>query len=157
LTEALPFVNNPPIEVNSSTPISPHNAALYEAGKTLLVQSVEVGREFCKFMIGICTGAIPIHLSLVGLIADDAYKPSARAGALLLCPAFVFLLAAVAFAVGYFPVRSKFSLDLPKEIENARTATMNRRYKFSRLGFIGFCFGVVVSIAAICTLLIRTR
>src|SRR5690242_18221621 len=55
------------IQVGPAEPVSPHNQALYEAGKQMLVESISVGREFCKFMVGVSTGAIPLYLALLQL------------------------------------------------------------------------------------------
>ena len=44
--------------------ITPHNEAVYEAGKELLKNSPDTGRDFCKFMTTISIGAIPIYLSI---------------------------------------------------------------------------------------------
>jgi len=50
------------IEVTDVAALTPHNEGLYEAGKALMVSSIDVGRDFCKSMIGIAAGAIPITL-----------------------------------------------------------------------------------------------
>jgi hypothetical protein len=86
------------IEVRTA-PESPHNAALYEAGKQLLVDSVEVGRDFCKFMVGVSTGAIPTYLALVGLATGKTFRPSFTEGLILLTPAVLFLAGAGIFAL----------------------------------------------------------
>ena len=53
------------IEVSNVVQTTPHNDAIYEAGKTLLIDSITTGREFCKFMITMSTSAIPIYLGLL--------------------------------------------------------------------------------------------
>jgi hypothetical protein len=133
------------IEVRTSVE-TPHNAALYEAGKHLIVQSLEVGREFCKFMIGVCTGAIPVYLALVGLAAGRAYRPGFAEGVVLLVPPVLFLAAAGIFAWGYFPVPSRFSADLPHEIEAARAENMDRRYRAAKFGFGLFAVATCVAL-----------
>ena len=55
------------IQVVKTRPISPADQALYDAGKQMLADSVSVGREFCKFMVGVSTGAIPLYLALLAL------------------------------------------------------------------------------------------
>jgi hypothetical protein len=136
-------------EIHVTTrPESPHTAALYDAGKQLLVESVEVGREFCKFMVGVSSGAIPTYLALVGLATGKSYRPTVAEGALLLLPALMFLAAATIFAFGYFPVQTQMSLDRPAEIEAAREANMRRRRTAARAGFAVFMLGVVLGLAA---------
>jgi hypothetical protein len=135
------------IEVVAVEPESPHNAALYEAGKTLLIESVQVGREFCKFMVGIATGAIPTYLALVGLAVGKDYSPSNAEGILLLVAPTLFLAAAGVFAFGCFPVSGTLSLDIPSEIESARTAATDRRRKCALIGFTLFGVGVACAVA----------
>lgn len=56
------------IEIESAEPLSPHNEALYEAGKEMLKSSMTTGRDFCQFMITVSSGAIPTFLVNIGLI-----------------------------------------------------------------------------------------
>ena len=138
---------NEEIEVVSVEPESPHNAALYEAGKTLLVETVQVGREFCKFMVGISTGAIPTYLALVGLAVGKSYNPTDLEGVLLLVAPALFLVAAGIFVLGCLPVSGTISLDIPAEIEQARTDATNRRRTCGLIGFIVFALGVACAVA----------
>jgi hypothetical protein len=135
------------IEVLAVGPESPHNTALVEAGKTLLVETVEVGREFCKFMVGISTGAIPTYLALVGVAVGKNYSPTVLEGILLLVAPTLFLAAAGVFAFGCFPVSATMSLDLPAEIEAAREAATKRRDTCALIGFIVFGIGVACAVA----------
>jgi len=124
--------------------VSPHNKALYEAGKTLLVQSVEVGREFCKFMTTTALGAIPVYIALLKLVLPKDYSLQSYDEIVFLSPPLLFLLAAIVFVLGYFPQRGSLSLDLPAEIDRERSTSINRRYRFSIAGFTIFCIGVVI-------------
>jgi hypothetical protein len=138
---------NEEIQVVSVGPETPHNKALYEAGKTLLVETVSVGREFCKFMVGVSTGAIPTYLALVGLAAGKDYDPTVLEGILLLVAPTLFLVAAGIFAIGCLPVRADVSLDIPANIEKARADATNRRQTCGVIGFIVFGVGVACAVA----------
>ena len=107
--------------------ISPHNKALYEAGKKLLVDSLDVGREFCKFMTTTTLGAIPTYLALLKLVLPKDYPLQSRDEIVFLVPPLIFLASAVLFVVGYFPQKGALSLDLPAEIERERSTTIRRR------------------------------
>lgn len=137
------------IQVSDARPRSPHNEGLYEAGKALLVQSVEVGREFCKTMITVATGAIPIYIALVGLIVGKDFRPDFGQGLILVLAPAALLLSATAFAIGYFPKKSAFSLDLPAEIDTARTNTVQKRMLWSYVGFGLMVLGIVLATGAI--------
>jgi hypothetical protein len=128
---------------------SPHHEGLYEAGKALLVESIEVGRDFSKSMITIATGSIPVYVALVGLAVGKDFRPSLGEGIVLVLGPAAFLLAAASFAIGYFPKKTAFSLDIPSEIETARTATLNKRKLWSTIGFGLLLLGIALAIAGL--------
>jgi hypothetical protein len=141
------------IQVGPSRPVSPHNQALYEAGKQLLTDSITVGREFCKFMVGISTGAIPLYLALLTLALPKDYRPAWWKGIAAIVPASLFLLAAVTFALGVFPRTGTFSLDYPEQIDTARSNAISWRRNVAIVGFSLFALAatmsIVVTIAAL--------
>jgi hypothetical protein len=137
------------IRVSEVRARSPHNEGLYEAGKALLVESIEVGRDFCKSMITIATGWIPVYVALVGLAVGKDFRPSLGEGSILALGPTALLLSAGAFAIGYFPKKTVFSLDVPDEIETARTATLNRRKLWSMIGFGLLLLGIALAIAGL--------
>ena len=105
------------VTVTAVQAVTPHNAALYEAGKKLLVDSVETGREFCRFMITTNMAAIPVYLGLLQLMLPATYRPALSVGVVLLLPALIFMCGAGLSVAGYLPRVSSFSLDLPQEID----------------------------------------
>jgi uncharacterized membrane protein YhhN len=123
--------------------LSPHNKALYEAGKSLLVESVSVGREFCKFMTTTALSAIPLYLGLLKLVLPKDYVLQSRDEGLFLLPPVAFLVSSVVFILGYFPQRGHLSLDLPSEIERERSKTIVRRQRYAAIAFIAFALGVL--------------
>ena len=128
---------------------SPHNEGLYEAGKALLVESIDVGRDFCKSMITISTGSIPVYVALIGLAVGKDFRPSFGQAIVLVLGPVAFLLSAAAFAIGYFPKKTAFSLDLPDEIEAARTATLRKRTLWSTIGFALLLLGIALALAGL--------
>jgi hypothetical protein len=125
---------------------TPTNKAIYEAGKSMLIESISVGREFCKFMIGTSMGAIPIYLALLKFILPEKYVPSLQVGLLALIPPVLFLSAGVVFLIGYFPQIGTASLDIPKEIEDERKTSVQRRYRLSIGGFTVFSIAVLTAL-----------
>lgn len=129
--------------------VSPHNKALYEAGKTLLVDSVSTGREFCKNMIGVCTGAIPLYLGILAFILPKEYALGMTRSILISVPAIMFLLACVVFTFGYLPVTGRFSLDLVGEIEREINKSIRHRSALIKIGFTVFVVGTLTAILVI--------
>lgn len=140
---------NDHIRVSDIEARSPHNEGLYEAGKTLLVDSVEVGRDFCKSMMSVATGAIPVYIALVGLVVGEKFRPNLSQGIVLTLAPGAFLLALIAFAIGYFPTGLTFSLDIPDQIERARSATIRKRLHWSFIGLGLLVLGILLSIIGI--------
>jgi hypothetical protein len=138
------------ITVSDTQAITPHNQALYDAGKEMLVDSISVGRDFCKFMVGVATGAVPLYLGLLALGIPKDYRPAWWwEGVALVAPGLVFLAAAAVFALGFFPRTGAFSLDLPDQIDQARQAAISTRPRFSTWGFVLFGVGAIATIAVV--------
>lgn len=129
--------------------VTPHNRALYEAGKTLLIESISTGKEFCKFMISVSTGAIPIYLGLLKFVLPESFTFSIWQITLATVPTILFLIASVVFAVGYFPRSGRLSLDIVDEIERERTRMIRIRTILGWAGFSIFLIGVLIAIASV--------
>jgi hypothetical protein len=119
---------------------------VYEAGKQMLVDSVSIGRDFCKFMVGVSTGAIPLYLALLQLAVPKDYRPGWGEGALEVAPGALFLAAAATFAVGMLPRRSDVSLDNVEATEALRVEVMTQRARFTYVGFALFGVAALASI-----------
>jgi hypothetical protein len=122
--------------------VSPHNKALYDAGKKMLVDSLDVGRDFCKFMTTTSLGAIPTYIALLKLVLPKDYSLQQSSELLLLAPAFAFLLSSVLFVIGLYPGKGSVCLDYPSEIEQARNRLIARRRMLSVSGFSAFALAV---------------
>lgn len=140
---------NQGVEIVGVSAVTPHNRALYEAGKNLLVESITTSRDFCKFMISMSTGAIPIYLALIKFVLPEKYTLTFNQSALVVIPAFLFLIASIVFTFGYFPQSGNFSLDIIEEIEWERKKTLEMRAKVTRIGFSLFLIGTIISIGNI--------
>ena len=83
--------------------LTQHDDVLIEAGKTMLLNSIDIGRDFCKSMIGTAFGAIPIYLSLLKWFLPEQYEFSRAENLLVMMPVFAFLGAAMSFMFGFMP------------------------------------------------------
>jgi hypothetical protein len=129
------------IRVKRVAAITPHHDAIYEVGKKMLADSVDVGREFSKFMVSLALSAIPIYVGLVGLLGIKHV-----ASPLFFLPPGAFLLAAVLFVFAYFPRQGKYSLDIIEEIEGARDRALNSRNSLLYLAMVSFVGGIVLAL-----------
>lgn len=136
-------------EIENVEAISPHNKAMYEAGKSLLIDSIATAREFCSAMIGISTGAIPIYLGILSYLLPEDYALGVAPGILLAAPAIGFLAAAVVFIFGYLPIIGSFSLDIIEQIEAERKRMIRHRRAYIIGGVTTFTVSTVMAIVAI--------
>jgi hypothetical protein len=139
----------PDIEVVEVGEVSPHSEAVYEAGKKMLVDSIDTGREFCQSMIKTSIGAIPIYLGILAFTLPKDYSLGEGVGTAVVLPAIAFLLASTIFTIGYLPVTTYFSLDLVEEIEHERNKVIRRRSRLIKVGFTIFLFATLMAIVVI--------
>lgn len=137
---------HPSTKVDGVQALGAHEKALYDAGKELLTESIRVGREFCKFMVGVSTSSIPVYLGLLKLLLPEKYRPTGWEAGLALLPAVLFLVSAILFVVGYFPQRGELSLELLDEIERERSAAIGHQRRWAMGGFSVYCIAVVIGI-----------
>jgi hypothetical protein len=136
--------------------VSPHNKAVYEAGKKLLIDSIDIGRDFCKSMITISTGSIPIYIAMLKLAGVESFGNSSFTFLIrfiYISPCIFFLTASIIFVVGYFPNTGKFSLDIIQEIESARRNMIKRRMRFIIIGVATFSIAVFIAFVSLVIIL----
>lgn len=121
---------------------SPHAKAIAEAGRLMLLDAVVVGREFCKFMIGVVSGAVPIYLGLLEWVRPTS-KGLGRTDQLIAAvPVLLFLASSTVFMLAYLPMRGTFSLDVIEDVEMQRAEAINKRHYGAVVGFTFFLAGV---------------
>ena len=140
---------NNKIKLESVEPLSPHNEALYEAGKDVLKSSISTARDFCKFMITMSTGAIPTYLALLEFVLPEEIVLPVDRLVLSVIPPFIFLISAVIFTLGYLPATHHFSLDIVEEIRTMYQGMIVRRKKFIKYGIVVFLVGSISAIVSI--------
>lgn len=131
------------ITVSNVQGVTPHNKALYEAGKCMLVESVNIGREFCKFMSATAVGSIPVYIALLNLILPEDHVIKSMDEIKFFFPVFLFLVSGFVFVIGYFPQKGTLSLDLVGDIERDRRTTIIRRQRIAYAGFSIYCITVL--------------
>ena len=137
------------LKISNIKIVSPHNKAIYELGKSMLLDSINTGREFCKFMISISIGAIPVYLGILTFLLPKDYNLGLEMSLIILLPPIFFLLSVIVFTISYFPIISNFSLDIIEEIEKVREVTIKRRIKRIKIGFSIFLIASLLSIVVI--------
>ncbi len=129
--------------------LTPHERALYEAGKSLLLDSVATAREFCKSMIATSTAAIPVYLGILTFLLPKDPALGTVGGWTIALPAVGYLAAAILFTLGYLPSAHRFSLDVIAEIQQALEQNLARRTRFIWAGLAVFVLSTLYAIFAI--------
>lgn len=120
--------------------------ALLEAGRKLLLSSVDDSRNYCQQMIAVATGAIPVYLAVLKLWFPDDQVALARVNILFSVPVFLFLLATLFFSLGYLPRQYEINVGNLDSIEDVRTKLMRYRAVYGFIGFALFCLGTVIGV-----------
>lgn len=139
----------PPVRVIQSAALSPHSKALYEVGKSLLSDSLESGRDFCKTMIGTSTGAIPLYLGILTFLLPDKFILGFGAGLTVAAPSIGFLIASALFTIGYLPASGNISLDIVEDIERALEKIISYRKRYIYSGMAVFIASTFLAILVI--------
>jgi len=126
------------------SPITPKDAALYEAGRLMFVNANDVGREFCKYMTNTSFAAIPVYLALVTFGLSEDVEIGVELRMMFMVPPVLFLGAALIFIWGYMPRKAQISLIEPERIEKELQSLIKRRRCVHILGFPIFVLGVAV-------------
>lgn len=130
----------PPVRVINVAALSPSTEAIYEVGKKMLADSIDVGRDFSKFMISLASGGIPIYVGLLGLLGAKEFTSLA-----FYAPPALLVASVVLFVIAYFPRYGRYSLEISEEIEAARTRAVQGRNGLLRAGLAVFLVAVALS------------
>lgn len=131
------------ISVASAEVLTEHDKGIMEAGRRIYVESVDSGREYCKHMIAVSAGAIPIYVGLLKLGISDKHSPSATEYLIWMIPAILFLSSLLAFSFGFLPGSHKINLGNLNSVESVRNKLIMQRQIWSLLGFVLLAFGVI--------------
>ena len=134
------------LKVKSVGNVTVHQEAIIEAGKKIIVDSIVIGRDFCKHMISVNTGSIAVYLALVKLLYSAEETISLSNAKHLIIPPLLYLFAAVIFTLGYFPNMKKFSMEVIEEIEHARLTLIKTRRRFTIVGISVFLLATLLAV-----------
>jgi len=137
------------VKVIGSSPVSPQNRTFFELGKSLLLESLSVNREFSKFMISVSTGSIPVYLGVLTFIFPEDYRLGFLGSTVVVSPALFFLLSALMFVMGFNPTDKSFSLEIIEEIRLAYEKTLKKQSLFIKIGLVLFFMASIFSIGVV--------
>lgn len=119
---------------------------MIEVGKEMMKKSIEVGRDYCKFMITTSFSAIPIYLGLLKLVIPEDANITNNVLIFLFVGPTLFIVSALIFIGGYLPKVESLSLDDPRSIADAHSGIIKTRVNIIIAGTIVFIIACIVSI-----------
>jgi hypothetical protein len=126
-----------------------HDEGVLEAGKKLLLNSVDDSRDYCRHMISLSTGAIPAYLAILKLWFPEDNVVPVGIRVFFAVPVIAFLLATLFFSSGYLPEKYEINVGNERYIEEVRSTLMRNRAVCGSVGFTLFCLGTVIAVVLV--------
>jgi hypothetical protein len=138
--------STPSIRVLSAEALTPDSLAIIEAGKQIFSDSLETGRDTCKFLVTLSASAIPIYIAIFRLIAGD-HAPLTKVGtAVVAGPLVLFLLAIIFGASALRPTHERIRLNVLEDITDYRDRLLKTRRSAATKSFWLFIAGMVLAV-----------
>lgn len=138
-----------PITIIGGEAISPDNSILLDVGKQIASDSLKVSSSFCTSMISTSTGAIGVYTALFAIVLPKTCTIGIVYGLFAILPALVFLIAAVGFAYGAFPIHGSFMAADPYSVEVYRDSLFSLRRRRLLVSFLLFCLAMALAVIII--------
>lgn len=114
----------------TGSPLSIESEIWSSLSRKMLEASIDAGSDYARLMIQISFGAIPVYVALRGLLVHAAAGPEDIAHRfLVIFPAALFIVSAIAFIFAFHPRRAVISLNSPTLAKEAylKIVTFRRR------------------------------
>lgn len=132
-------------EKENARPLSARSAAILDASKALIDDSVSVVREYCKTMITVSLTSLGIFLAVISTITKQPltlYKPVAVTCSLL-------FLSAILFIVSLFPKSISFNPTFISDSENVLRTVIVRRKRWATVATCVYLTGIGIGVVTI--------
>ena len=137
-------------DILEGEPISPYTEKWAAVGRKLLEESIEVGRDYSKFMIQFSIGAVPVYIVLLKFLKDGMASKTTIALPysliFLLLPTMLFLISSMIFIIAYYPKSAGILVNTVEDIRNIHQRLLNRRHKMNLIGTIFFMLATISSV-----------
>jgi len=140
-------------DIVEGKPIRSDTEAWAVIGRKLLEESIVVGREYSKVMIQFSFGAIPIYVSLFGLMTKRN-ETAIGVGKMfvIFTPVILFLACSLIFIWGYYPRASEMHVNVVESIQRNHQTVIKRRGRLNLVGTIAYALAVLLSAGILLTL-----
>lgn len=133
------------IEVDSTSPLTPHEKALLTFGTNVLTQSVDVLKDFAKMMITLLSGLFASYFAILKFLGvSSTADVKVQIVNLTILPPLLFIFGILVFVLALLPMGGKMSLDVPESIENFRNMLLKWKKIEVGIGVSLFIIGMFV-------------
>jgi hypothetical protein len=95
--------------------------------------------DFCKTMIGISVGAIPVYFAVLKFLGLETINQR-QLDALIILPPLLYLVGLMAYVLALRPAFRSVSIDTFSEFRKTRLINLNRRATVGTIFFVGATF-----------------
>lgn len=117
-------------------------------GYKLLEESMQVSREYAKFMVQFSFGAIPLYIALVNFIGKSTISITTLGftkALVVLSPIFLYLISGIVFIIAYYPVPGEVVVHVVEAIRDAHQKLLRRRRRVNLVATFIFTLAVLLS------------
>jgi hypothetical protein len=122
----------PTVTVGESRNLSLSELALLEAAKQLQADSISVGRDYNKSMLGLTLSVIGAYLAIATFLTS--HRNLGPSTLVMLSPVVLQLISAAIFTIGFHVRLRSWSLDLPTDIRRTLHSLTIWRYRAGLYG-----------------------
>jgi hypothetical protein len=102
-------------------------------GVEVPLDTLLIAQTFCRLMLPLCVGAVPVYLALLMLAVPYDVNFGVKGGLVLLSPISLFLMAAIIYGVAFLVTGEPWISQRPQAFTSIR-----RRLVHLKLSLIGF-------------------
>jgi hypothetical protein len=93
------------IQIVSVSKLDESDKLLLEEAHSIIVSSIETGRDFCRTLIGFSSGSIPVYFGILKYLGVDQLAVNSLESRISILPPILFLVSIILSAVTLIPKR----------------------------------------------------
>jgi len=108
--------------------VSAYNKLLLEYGESLFKNSLPTIQDFSKQMLTLVSALFAAYFPILEFLAKGSVAPFLVVQYYTPIPPIFLILSIVSFVVAILPLKTKFAINIPKEIETDRIRILKVKY-----------------------------
>jgi len=135
-------------EVESVAILDNSDKALLEYGKNVLINSVDIIKNFAQSMITLVSGLFAVYFALIEFLGITSLQTdqAAMIKDVIVLPPIFFIISLIVFVLAVLPLPGRVSLNILSDIERDRRLTLLTKYIAVILGMAFLVAALSISI-----------